>query len=51
MGEKIRKALDYVAEHKDTDGLVMAKNDAANLFADSFDEYMMIWDAYQIMGY
>lgn len=48
MGEKIRKALDYVAEHKDIDGLTMARNDAANIFADTFDEYMMIWTAYEM---
>ena len=48
-GEKIRSAVDYVAEHKDIDGLTMAKNDAANIFADSFDEYMLIWDAFEIL--
>lgn len=49
MDKKIRSAVDYVAEHKDIDGLTVAKNDAANIFADNFDEYMLIWDAFEIL--
>lgn len=50
MGEKIIKALNYVSEHKDVDGLTTARNDAANIFAENFDEYMMIWDAFEIIN-
>lgn len=57
MEEKIKKATEYVrkeridyetrnrlAEISDGDDLSI-KNDAANIFGSSFDEYMAIWDA------
>ena len=45
INEKIQKARDYVAK---LEGIVTAEqleNDAANIFADNYDEYMTIWCA------
>ena len=47
INEKIQKANAYVLR---LDGIVCAeqlRNDAANIFADSYEEYMAIWDALQ----
>lgn len=43
INEKIQKAKEYVAK---LEGIVCAeqlRNDAANIFADNYDEYMTIW--------
>ena len=45
INEKIQKAKSYV---KKLEGIVSAeqlRNDAANIFADNYEEYMTIWDA------
>lgn len=43
INEKIQKAKEYVAK---LEGIVIAeelRNDAANIFADSYEDYMAIW--------
>ena len=45
INEKIQKAKAYVLK---LDGIVNAeqlRNDAANIFADSYEDYMSIWIA------
>ena len=45
INEKIQKAKEYVAK---LEGIVTAEqlvNDAANIFADNYVEYMTIWCA------
>ena len=47
INEKIQKAKAYVMK---LDGIVSAeqlRNDAANIFADSYEEYQSIWEALQ----
>ena len=42
MQEKINAAIAYCRMHGfDTD----TRNDASNIYAESYDEYMIIWDA------
>lgn len=41
--EKIQAAIAYVDGNKRVDGLKMARNDAANLYASDYDEYCAIW--------
>lgn len=44
INEKIAKATAYVAAHSsDYD----PKNDAANIYADSYEEYLAIWNAFE----
>ena len=44
--EKIQKAHAYVSSHNDgVENLTMLRNDAANIFADSYEEYEAIWAA------
>lgn len=46
--EKIQKAKDYVAivgRTASAELLMYIRNDASNIFAGSFDEYMTIYDA------
>ena len=51
MLEKIRQALDYVkqARIREANGELVdiqeVKNDAANIFSDSYSEYCRIWQA------
>lgn len=45
--EKIRCASDYVKKHEGTQDRKEAMNDAANIFADNYEEYMSIWNAIQ----
>lgn len=47
INEKIQKARDYVMKLEGTMDVTTIRNDAANIFAESFDEYMTIWDALQ----
>lgn len=47
INEKIQKATDYVAKHSGSADPKGILNDAANIFADSYEEYQMIWDALQ----
>ena len=42
INEKIQKAAEYVAVHRNDEDPI---NDAANIFADSYEEYMTIWHA------
>lgn len=47
ISEKIQKAKAYVMK---LEGIVCAeqlRNDAANIFADSYEDYQAIWDALQ----
>lgn len=43
--EKIQKATEYVARLEGIQEGTTLRNDAANIFADSFEEYCAIWDA------
>ena len=45
INEKIQKAKDYVAKLEGTMNAVELRNDAANIFADSYDDYQKIWCA------
>lgn len=47
MEEKIMKATDYVARHSGSGNQKDILNDAANIFADNYEEYMVIWSALQ----
>ena len=47
INEKIQNANDLVAKLEGIKDPVTNRNDAANIFAESFDEYMIIWDALQ----
>ena len=46
MESKIASAIAYVRDHAGhgTDDTAI-KNDAANIYASSYDEYMIIWEA------
>ena len=46
MESKINAAIAYVRDHigPGTDE-TMAKNDAANIFSGSYEEYLKIWEA------
>lgn len=46
MESKIKSAIAYIRNHigHGTDDAEI-KNDAANIFAASYDEYMIIWEA------
>lgn len=50
IDEKITCAIKYVREHIDESGKDVSeiKNDAANIFADNYEEYLAIWDALKI---
>ena len=45
--DKIQKANDYVAKLEGIVSPEQLRNDAANIFADNYEEYMTIWDALQ----
>jgi hypothetical protein len=45
INEKIQKAKDYVAKLEGIQEAVSLRNDAANIFADSYDDYQKIWIA------
>lgn len=48
MAEKIQKAKAYVAivgRNADWEVHMCIRNDAANIFADSYEEYMTIYEA------
>ena len=47
ISEKIQNAKELVAKLEGIKDPVTNLNDAANIFAESFDEYMVIWDALQ----
>ena len=47
INDKIQSAKDLVAKLEGIKDPVTNRNDAANIFAESFDEYMIIWDALQ----
>ena len=47
INEKIQKAKEYVAKLEGTRDDKELRNDAANIFADSYKEYLTIWDALQ----
>jgi hypothetical protein len=47
INEKIQQAKELVAKLEGIKDPVTNRNDAANIFAESFDEYMTIWDALQ----
>lgn len=47
MEEKIQKAKEYVANLEGIQEPVSLRNDAANLYARSYEEYQTIWDALQ----
>ena len=45
MESKINSAIIYVREHIGTGAdETMVKNDAANIFSDSYNEYLKIWE-------
>lgn len=43
MKTKIDNAIQYVRQNRSRGDLNEIKNDAANIFADSFEEYNEIW--------
>ena len=45
MEEKISAAIDYAVDNWYADGETMAKNDAANIYASTYEEYVAIWAA------
>ena len=45
INEKIQKARAYVAKLEGIQEDTTLRNDAANIFADNFEEYCAIWDA------
>lgn len=45
--EKIQNATEYVAKFKGTMDATVIQNDAANIFADNYEDYMAIWRALQ----
>ena len=45
--EKIQQAKELVAKLNGIKDATTIRNDAANIFAESFEEYMTIWDALQ----
>lgn len=47
ISEKIQKATEYVAKLEGIQEATTLRNDAANLWAESFEEYCAIWDALQ----
>lgn len=50
IDEKITCAIKYVREHIDELGgnVSEIKNDAANIFADDYEEYLAVWRALDI---
>ena len=44
MEQKIHNAIAYVEAMHGAESKAI-RNDAANIFAGTFDEYMLIWDA------
>lgn len=44
MAEKIKSAIRYFENHRDFGDPKEIKNDAANIYSDSYEEYMTIWD-------
>lgn len=51
INEKIQKAQEYVSKLKGTVSDEQLRNDAANIFADNFEEYQAIWDALHSVPY
>ena len=47
INDKIQKAKEYVAKLEGIQEPVSLRNDAANLYARSYEEYQAIWDALQ----
>jgi len=47
INEKIQNAKELVAKLEGIKDATTNRNDAANIFAESFDEYMTIWDELQ----
>ena len=45
INEKIQKAKEYVAKLEGIQEVVSLRNDAANLYATSYEEYLTIWEA------
>lgn len=45
IDEKIQKAQAYVKKLEGTKDAKELRNDAANIFADSYDDYQRIWIA------
>ncbi len=45
--EKIQNAKELVAKLEGIKDPTTNRNDAANIYAESFEEYMTIWDALQ----
>ena len=45
INEKIQQAKAYVAKLEGIQEAGSLRNDAANIFADNYEEYMTIWDA------
>lgn len=47
INEKIQKAKEHVAKLEGIQEPVSLRNDAANIYAGSYEEYQAIWDALQ----
>ena len=44
MAKKIEEAIRYYEKHKECGAPKEIKNDAANIFAGSYEEYLILWD-------
>ena len=44
MAKKIEDAIRYYEQHRSCGDPKEVKNDAANIFADSYEEYLALWD-------
>lgn len=44
MDKKIKNAISYYLKHRHYGDDTRIKNDAANYFADSYEEYLILWD-------
>ena len=44
MAKKIEDAIRYYEQHRGCGDPKEVKNDAANIYADSYEEYLTLWD-------
>lgn len=44
MATKIENAIRYYEQYRGCGNPKDIKNDAANIFADSYEEYLILWD-------
>lgn len=44
MEKKIKNAISYYLKYRHYGDSTSVKNDAANIFADSYEEYLILWE-------